>query len=94
MAAQTCLALFSMHHRVHALQAEWIRITVIFSYLLMKSMQPKARRSDVKRVYEFRESLLLIDLSDPSSELLKGGLLQCAVSPPFLEHDDGIKFLS
>ena len=50
----------------------------------MRAMQPTARKQDVKRVFAFRESLLLIDLADPSASLLKGALLQCAVSPAFL----------
>jgi hypothetical protein len=59
----------------------------------MRAMQPDARKQDVKRVFAFRESLLLIDLADPSAALLKGALLQCAVSPAFLVRNYDRPFL-
>lgn len=92
-----------LRERIAQLGEEWWKkgvpgkeqlVPQTISYLLMRSMQPDARKSDIKRVNAFRDSLLLIDLADPSAELLKGALLQCAVSPTFLDSTEGKKFLS
>jgi len=53
-----------------------------------------AKASDVKRVFAFREALLVLDFEDATSASLRHILQQCAISPLFLAVGEGKRFLS
>ncbi|KAL6047782.1 Condensin-2 complex subunit G2 [Balamuthia mandrillaris] len=66
--------------------------TILF--LLANALDEGGKAADVKRLYEFRASLLLLDFQDEESSLtLKRLLLQSAMHPLFLHTADGKKFL-
>lgn len=44
--------------------------------------------TDVKRLWNLRQTLLLMDFEDESSCSLKSSLLQCLVHPVFLKVDE------
>lgn len=64
------------------------------TYLLMNGLAEGARASDVKRIFAFREALLVLDFEDESSATLRHILQQCAISPLFLGVGEGKRFLS
>ena len=58
------------------------------AFLLMRSLSPDAKQSDVKRVFAFRQTLVMLDFAHPSCEPLRAELLQCLISPKFLQCNE------
>jgi hypothetical protein len=54
--------------------------------LLFTALGEEARAADVQRLYAVRELLSVFDIDDPSSESLRAQLLNCFISPRFLEQ--------
>jgi hypothetical protein len=59
--------------------------------LLANSLQKNAKKNDVKRVWNMREALNLLEYEEES--LLQELLLRCIISPLYLNSVDGKKFL-
>ncbi|KAL9966949.1 hypothetical protein ACROYT_G025098 [Oculina patagonica] len=68
-------------------------VTQTFPYLIIRSLS-RGNVSDVKRVWSLRQSLLLMDFEDNSSESLKQLLHQCMIHPMYLKLEEGRRFLS
>lgn len=62
-------------------------------YLVLQTLEEGAKAATIKRLYDFRSALLLLDFQDDSSTQLKGLLLRCFIHPMFLRAADGKKFL-
>ncbi|KAJ3423558.1 condensin-2 complex subunit g2 [Anaeramoeba flamelloides] len=63
-------------------------------YLLLRSLDVQAKISEVKRVYNLRSGLKLLDFEDNSTEWLKTLLLRCVICPLYLKSNEGQKFIS
>ena len=57
-------------------------------YLLMKCLQPETALKDIKRLWQIRNCLLLLDYDDPSADPTKLLLLRCYMQPMFLKADE------
>ncbi|KAJ7365204.1 Condensin-2 complex subunit G2 [Desmophyllum pertusum] len=62
-------------------------VTQTFPYLIIRSLS-RGFVSDVKRVWSLRQSLLLMDFEDNSSESLKQLLHQCMIHPMYLKLEE------
>ena len=85
-----------MHARAHTLagrhtQALTELIGCTTGFLLQG---PDAKQSDIKRVFAFRQTLIMLDIAHESCEPLRAELLQCLISPKFLQCNEGQRFLS
>lgn len=71
-------------------------IITSFVYLVERSLdlQPKPLVSDVARVWSLHEVMSIIELQDESSQEFKLLLKRCFISSQYLQHDEGVKFLS
>ncbi|EDV27825.1 uncharacterized protein TRIADDRAFT_63696 [Trichoplax adhaerens] len=63
-------------------------------YLLMRCLQPDAVLKDIKRLWQIRNCLLLLDYDDPSADSTKLLLLRCYMQPLFLKTDEGRRILT
>ena len=59
-----------------------------------QQQSPDGTAKDVRRVFAFKDALLLLDFADPSSDMMKAALLQCMISPAYLTVPEGMRFLS
>ena len=50
--------------------------------------------SDIKRLFNIRQTLHYFDYDDSSTESLKGLLLYCLLSPLYLNCSEGVRFLA
>jgi hypothetical protein len=65
------------------------------TFLLVRALDYESKVSDLKRLWNLRDALLLLDFTDPtSSESLRRLLLRCLIHPLFLDREEGRKFLS
>jgi len=62
-------------------------VTQTFPYLIIRSLG-RGIVSDVKRVWSLRQSLLLMDFEDNSSESLRQLLHQCMIHPMYLKLEE------
>lgn len=69
-------------------------ITQLIPFLLITSLGPNSLDADVKRVYNIRSALLLLDFDDSSIESIRSLLLRCYTHPSYLKSAEGKKFLS
>jgi Condensin II non structural maintenance of chromosomes subunit len=65
-----------------------------FLHLLACSMEPDGKSSDIKRLYNMREYLTMVDLSGEGSETIRDALLKAAIHPRFLQCSEGRRFIS
>jgi condensin-2 complex subunit G2 len=63
-------------------------------WLLVRSLLPAAKQSDIKRVYGLRDALSKFDLDDPSADSLKSLMLRALIHPPYLRSVEGRRWLS
>ncbi|XP_060579913.1 condensin-2 complex subunit G2-like [Ruditapes philippinarum] len=66
-----------------------------FVYIVGRSLdlRPKPLVADLKRVWSLHEVVQLIEMNNESSNEFKTLLLRCVISPQYMQHDEGIKFL-
>lgn len=69
-------------------------VTQLIPLLLLASLDEKASKADVKRLYSMREAFDLLDFADPSIASLQSQLLRTLSHPLFLQCSEGKKFLS
>lgn len=69
-------------------------ISQTITFLLLQSLEPNSKAADLKRLYDFRTSLPLIDLDDVSATDLCQLLQRTAIHPLFLVNPQGKKFLT
>lgn len=69
-------------------------VSQTITYLLLLSLEPNSKATDIKRLYDFRTSLALLDLDDLSSTDLCQLLQRTAIHPLFLVDPKGKKFLT
>lgn len=62
------------------------------TYLLSKALEMGAKQVDVKRVYNMKNALLLLDLNEEDNILIEL-LLRAVISPTFLGCQDGRRFV-
>lgn len=65
-----------------------LMVPYMVSYLLMKCLQPETALKDIKRLWQIRNCLLLLDYDDPSADPIKLLLLRCYMQPMFLKTDE------
>ena len=69
-------------------------MTQLIPYLLIAALSPAAHDADVKRLFNIRTSLLLLDFDDETIESIRSLILRCFIHPAFLRVSEGRKFLS
>jgi hypothetical protein len=69
-------------------------VSQTITFLLLKCLEPTSKASDLKRLFNFRTSLSLIDLDDISSSDLSQLLQRTAIHPLFLSNAKGKQFLA
>lgn len=69
-------------------------VTQLIPLLLLSSLDEKATRADVKRLYSMREAFDLLDFTDPSIASLHTQLLRTVSHPLFLQSAEGKRFIS
>lgn len=69
-------------------------VTQLIPFLLLASLSPQPLDADIKRVFNIRKALLLLDFQDESIESIKNLLLRCFLHSSFLKVLEGRKFLS
>ena len=69
-------------------------ITQLVPYLLINSLSGSAPSQMLKRLFNVRQGLLLLDFADESIGLLKELLLRAFLEPAILKSPVGIKFLA
>jgi len=69
-------------------------ITQLIPFLLLTALGPASIDADVKRVFNIRKALLLLDFEDESIESIKDLLLRCYLHSSFLKVTEGKRFLS
>ena len=69
-------------------------ITQLIPFLLLSSLGPNSTDADVKRVFNIRKAILLLDFEDESIESIKSLLLRCYLHSAFLRVKEGRRFLS
>eukprot|EP01080_Neovahlkampfia_damariscottae_P009381 gene9381-1592_t len=60
-------------------------------YLLTNSLQKNSKKSDVKRIYNLKSGLNLLDLEEEN--VIQELLLRCVISPFYLNLSEGKKFI-
>jgi len=60
-------------------------------YLLSNSLQKNSKKSDVKRIWNLKHSLNLLDLEEEN--VIQELLLRCVISPFYLNLSEGKKFI-
>lgn len=66
----------------------------LIPYLLIISLSPAAHDADVKRLYNIRSALQLLDFDDISIDSIRSLILRCFIHPAFLRLAEGRRFLS
>ncbi|KAL7548520.1 hypothetical protein ACHAWF_011800 [Thalassiosira exigua] len=69
-------------------------VTQLIPLLLVRSLDPAARKGDVKRLCSMRRAIDLLDFEDESIRPLKDHLLRTAGNPLFLRSAEGRKFVA
>lgn len=69
-------------------------VTQLIPYLLIAALGPASYDTDVKRLFNIRSALYLLDFDDPSIESIRSLILRCFVHPAFLRVAEGRRFLS
>jgi hypothetical protein len=69
-------------------------VTQLIPYLLIISLSPAAHDADVKRLYNIRSALQLLDFDDISIDSIRSLILRCFIHPAFLRLAEGRRFLS
>lgn len=69
-------------------------VVQLVPYNLMSALGPSILDADVKRCWNIRGALLLLDFEDPSIDSIRGLLLRCVIHPGFLKVVEGRRFLS
>jgi hypothetical protein len=69
-------------------------VTQLIPYLLIVSLGPAAHDADVKRLYNIRSALQLLDFDDISIDSIRSLILRCFIHPAFLRLAEGRRFLS
>lgn len=69
-------------------------ITQLIPFLLLTALGPASLDADIKRVFNIRKALLLLDFEDESIESIKDLLLRCYLHSSFLKVSEGKRFLA
>lgn len=69
-------------------------ITQLIPYLLLVALASTSKDIDIRRLYNIRKALLLLDFQDESIESIQNMLLRCVANPSFLKVDEGRRFIA
>ncbi|XP_052803388.1 condensin-2 complex subunit G2-like [Mya arenaria] len=71
-----------------------IMASLVFLVQRTLDLKPRPLVCDLKRVWSLHEAMGLVDFTCSTSAEFLSMLLRCFISPLYLSHDEGIKFLS